>query len=164
MIDPATLTAKVRERFQKFLRRDERTGCLIFTGCITHGYGEFKVGNRNQRAHRVAFVMAGGAITPERPHVLHTCPGGDNRACCEPAHLRAGTNGENMKDMVKRLGGHKSKRGLPFGVRTQNGRYVAQARIGNTTASFGTYDSWQEASAVAFLHKNLALYPDLSAN
>jgi hypothetical protein len=66
------------------------------------GYGVMVVGGRNGRkqirAHRVAWELhhkhpLNNAV------VMHTC---DNPACCNPAHLRAGTQQDNLADMVNK--------------------------------------------------------------
>lgn len=49
-----------------------------------------------KRAHREAYFLTYG---PTDLHVLHTC---DNPPCCNPAHLYAGTQLQNMKDKVVR--------------------------------------------------------------
>jgi hypothetical protein len=57
------------------------------------GYGKFKAGKMYQ-AHRIAYYLA----TNEDPGdlcVRHTC---DNPPCCNPAHLRLGTNDDNAHD------------------------------------------------------------------
>lgn len=146
-------------RFQNLLVRDESTGCLHFTGCRGQdGYGRFAVQGRAVAAHRFAFVVAGGVLSPERPHVLHSCPAGDCKTCCEPEHLRAGTNAENAADRASRWQGSKSKKGLPYGVfLRQSGRYAAALWIGPQRRSFGVYASAHQAGAVARYIKEVAL-------
>lgn len=57
------------------------------------GYGQVGVGSRkkgkrrNFQAHRLAFQLHWGVILPRRLHVCHDCPDGDNKMCCNPAHL-----------------------------------------------------------------------------
>lgn len=64
------------------------------------GYGIFYCTNQGMRpAHRVSYLLEHGAIPEGRPLVLHTC---DNPPCCNPAHLYAGTQLDNMHDKVQR--------------------------------------------------------------
>lgn len=61
------------------------------------GYGRVKFGGKVRRAHRVAYELTHGQI-PDGLDVLHSCPGGDNPACCNPSHLRPGTDTDNASD------------------------------------------------------------------
>jgi hypothetical protein len=49
-------------------------------------------------AHRYAWMLSNGPV-PDEKEICHTC---DNRACCNPHHLYAGTHQQNMADMVTR--------------------------------------------------------------
>lgn len=56
--------------------------------------GKFK----NFMAHRVSYMLHFGKI-PEKMLIMHLC---DNRICTNPFHLKAGTQGDNMRDMAKK--------------------------------------------------------------
>jgi hypothetical protein len=76
--------------------------CWIWTGARRpDGYGQLKVRGRTFAAHRLAWQWENGR-DPGDAMVLHSC---DNRACVNPAHLRLGTNADNMRDMVERSRG-----------------------------------------------------------
>lgn len=79
-------------------RSSEDGECWRFTGRIADsGYGIFSVGNKNVRAHRVAYELANGPI-PDELIVRHLCPGGGNPWCVNPAHLALGTHLDNVQD------------------------------------------------------------------
>lgn len=67
--------------------------CWPWTGAKqAPGYGKLRVSGRSIFAHRIAVFLTNGAW----PAVtLHTC---DNPPCCNPAHLRAGTHRDNVRD------------------------------------------------------------------
>lgn len=149
-----------RARFEKFLRRDEATGCLLYMGARDpNGYGRF--GYREDcvlLAHRVAWVLAGRAIIEERPWILHDCPCGDTPACCEPDHLWAGTQADNVRDMALKGRGRKSLSGLPLGVRHgRRGRYKAFYASGGYQRHLGVFDTVEEASAAALAERRRVL-------
>lgn len=77
------------------------------------GYGRVDIkhasgGGSVYLAHRVAYMLEHGAMPPRPLVVRHTCI--DSRSCCNPAHLIAGTQAENMQDR-QRQGRTASKSG-----------------------------------------------------
>ena len=60
------------------------------------GYGLVRMAGckTTQKSHRIAWVLTNGRI-PGKEHVLHNC---DNPRCCNPSHLRLGTNKDNAND------------------------------------------------------------------
>ncbi len=80
--------------------------CWIWRGALTHGYGQFYLDGRVERAHRVAYKLAVGPIplsaavtSTHGVCILHRC---DVRACVNPSHLYAGDHLANMRDMMER--------------------------------------------------------------
>lgn len=73
-------------------------GCWNWTGGKDwDGYGALRWG-KEQRAHRVAYILTMGPI-PEDMWVLHRC---DNPSCCNPFHLFLGDADDNNKDMMRK--------------------------------------------------------------
>lgn len=83
------------------VRRDcltDTNGCLLWQcSAVGAGYGQVHFGRRLWRTHRLMFVAVNGAI-PQGLAVCHRC---NVRRCCNPAHLYAGTQKQNIADMVR---------------------------------------------------------------
>jgi hypothetical protein len=67
----------------------------MWTGSFdSRGYGQFWFDGTVKRAHRVAFELEKGEIPPGLC-VLHCC---DVPLCCNPEHMRLGSQRDNMQD------------------------------------------------------------------
>jgi hypothetical protein len=100
-------------------RADRSSGqdsCWLWMGTVGgEGYGIFRLGDE-RLAHRISFVVTNGPIA-KGVKILHgeRCP----RRCVNPAHLRAGSQRENMEDKRR----HGRARGGPrFGRGELNNR------------------------------------------
>lgn len=89
---------------QRFAAKVDASGgmdaCWPYLGAPrgAEGYGAFWLDGRQQIASRVAYVLVNGPID-EDVVVRHTC---DNTVCCNPLHLIAGSQDENIADKVAR--------------------------------------------------------------
>lgn len=63
------------------------------------GYGHFRFKGKWQLAHRVAWVLTNGEIPPRKCVRHKEC---DNPPCCNPKHLRLGTDADNSHDMIEK--------------------------------------------------------------
>ena len=83
------------KNFWDKVQQGEVNACWPWIGRTNEkGYGIFSarvLNKRTHRAHRLAYELTNGSI-PEGLHVMHLC---HNKGCCNPAHLRLGTNEEN---------------------------------------------------------------------
>ena len=78
--------------------------CILwpFT-CLPPGYGIIGLDRRKRKVTHLV-LEASGRPRPDPPSdlALHSCPGGDNPACCNPRHLRWGSKGDNLRDAMAR--------------------------------------------------------------
>ena len=108
----------VEERFwSRVDKASSSNGCWLWTGYIGY-YGRFNYDGTTMDAHRMAWIIVYGTV-PDGLCVLHDCPGGDNPACVNPAHLWLGTLADNSRDMVAkgRNGAKTHPERFPGGLR-----------------------------------------------
>ncbi|TCM21521.1 HNH endonuclease [Novosphingobium sp. PhB165] len=105
---------------QDFLRWFSKgDGCWEWIGAIDRdGYGIFSYAGKTYRAHRIAMQLDG-----RDPGDMMACHHCDNPVCVRPDHLFAGTNADNMQDMVA-----KGRNPNRFGANNPNFKHGRTAR------------------------------------
>jgi hypothetical protein len=98
-------TAEVMaQRLEAGTQWEPNSGCLLWANAADrNGYGMVYFGYDGRRkhfvaAHRLAFYLACGPI-PAGADICHKC---DVPACCNAAHLFAGTRSDNIRDMLRK--------------------------------------------------------------
>lgn len=131
--DDAIVEACADARFLKrfWAKVDKMPVCWHWTGSKNHAaYGGIGLLYRHHDhafAHRVSWVIHNGRRIPDGMDVLHTCPGGDNPGCVNPAHLRLGDDVQNSLDR-SRDGRRGDVRGMRHGQKKLTDASVADIR------------------------------------
>jgi hypothetical protein len=73
--------------------------CLVWTKSTRKGYGWTRINGQSWATHRLVAYLIHGEPPENKNLVLHSC---DNPPCCNPAHLRWGSQFENMQDVKLR--------------------------------------------------------------
>ena len=101
----------IRDRFWTKVSRPSPDACWEWLASKRNGYGVIGSGQAQRvvYANRYSWEFWIGPIPSGGPGhhgwcIIHTC---DNRACVNPAHMRLGSQGENVRDMID-----KGRRGL----------------------------------------------------
>jgi len=95
LVTDEMLSPRYIDRFWKGIVRGVGATCWEWVGRKHWGYGFFKYGRKTVKAHRFSFMLHGGILDGDKPFVLHKC---NNRGCCNPSHLYAGNQKQNMRD------------------------------------------------------------------
>lgn len=84
------------ERFWDKVQAEPNSGCWLWVGAFSNGYGSFSLGGRTGRrygAHRVAYEFLVGPI-PAGLQIDHLCR---VRNCVNPDHMEPVTSRENTR-------------------------------------------------------------------
>lgn len=95
------------QKFWEQVVRGAEDECWIWTGATARGYGHGNTSAGHFYAHRQSYEWAHGVTLDPKTVVRHHC---DNPPCVNPAHLAAGTQLDNMRDMVARGRGRWQRR------------------------------------------------------
>ena len=114
------------ERFWAKVDKRGPTECWNWVASCARGYGKLWIAGKMVYAHRLAWELAIAPI-PADLCVLHAPLVCHNRKCVNPAHLRLGTQKENMADR-KKDGTEPDRRGEKHGMAKLNEVMVADIR------------------------------------
>lgn len=127
----------VEERFwARVDTSSDATACWLWTGGRDKdGYGKFKVGGKDARAHVYALERIVGKL-PKGILACHRC---DNPPCCNDAHLFPGDHSANIRDMVSK-GRAMHKSGEKHGMAKFTWEQIRdiRSRVGESQQSIAT--------------------------
>jgi hypothetical protein len=107
-ISPEKLKVQAHGRLWRLIQKRGVDECWPWLGPKTKGgYGLFGISGRYSTAHRAVYQEFYGKLR-KHFYALHSC---DNPGCCNPAHLWAGTQKQNIQDMIAK--GRLKRHGQP---------------------------------------------------
>lgn len=96
----STTLAALAARFWSKVDIKSESECWPWLGDFgTRGYGQINIDGKNVGAHRVAFWLATGEDIVGFIVRHFVC---DNPPCCNPAHLKRGTQKDNVQDAIRK--------------------------------------------------------------
>lgn len=128
----------------RFWKKVDKSGdCWLWiAGKDAYGYGQFSIGFKKVKPHRLSYEMAKGPI-PEGMVIDHRC---HNRVCVNPAHLRAITQKQNTENRSEATSGAAGFRGVTL---RPSGRFVVQVKHNQQRHYGGTFNTIEEAAEAA---------------
>jgi DNA-binding CsgD family transcriptional regulator len=131
-----SLDEKLAARFWSKVQKSSDDECWPWkAGLDACGYGRIQIRGASTLAHRVSFISTKGPIPPGAV-ILHSC---DNPKCCNPSHLSAGTQKQNVQEAYDRGRQPKKKKGTEEAIsmarrlRKEGKTYAAIAKTLNVT-------------------------------
>jgi hypothetical protein len=135
----------LEERFWEKVDKREPDDCWLWTATKNgNGYGQIRVNNRYQLAHRVSLHLAGRLSLDSELKACHRC---DTPGCVNPGHLFLGTQRENIRDAV-------TKGRMQFERAADH--YVRGARHGRAKLSEKEVREMFRLRSEGLLHRELA--------
>lgn len=138
----------LKERFWE--KVDKTSGCWLWTGALTDGYGQISVGqNMVKLAHRLSYEWVKGAI-PDGLAIDHMC---HTRRCVNPAHLRLATwkqNAENPSGL--RADNTSGVRGVVWDRKSR--KWVGVVGHLRKSHRIGSFETIEEAEAAVVAKRN----------
>lgn len=128
--DKSSRKHNVEKRFWQKVQVLNADECWPWSGRLDpNGYGRLDVDGRPQLAHRIAYAISNRAgEDPET--VCHSC---DNPKCCNPRHLWAGTQLDNIADMHRK--GRAKRPTVRRGTQAINAKLDAEKAIEAITST-----------------------------
>lgn len=140
--------APLKERVRQGIQIDDATGCWLWLKALNNqGYGQIRVGDRTELAHRVAYVAFIGPIPADR-ELDHKCR---MPRCVNPDHLEPVTHAQNIVRGIGPSGARARlyaqthcKRGHPL---SGENIYRSQLRFGRRICRACRQLAWQRRKA-----------------
>lgn len=85
-------------KFWEHVKIGNKDECWEWLGGKSHGYGTVIINTEHKQAHDFAYEWVNGPI----PIGLEACHKCNNKGCCNPNHIYAGTRQQNMDDLHER--------------------------------------------------------------
>jgi len=132
--------------------------CWLWTGgTFNNGYGRYAIDQKSRTAHKLVYELVNGNVVPGLV-VMHKC---NNKLCCNPEHLVAGTVGDNAKHAstsgafkAGKTGiigvGFSKKRGYWTAQGWKKGRRVNLYTGPNFEKAVSARKNWESKNAVTF--------------
>lgn len=113
MVAPLTVPLMTEEEFYRFSEKVkvDPSGCLIWIGATSKGYGKATIKGKNRYAHRLSYRYYVGVI-PDGFTLDHLCR---NTLCVAPSHLEAVTSKVNILRGVGPAAVNSRKTHCPLG-------------------------------------------------
>lgn len=121
---------KIKDKILNNIIINKTTGCWEWQKCCSSdGYGQLSYNNKQCTVHRLSYELFVNKI-PLDKQILHSC---DNPICCNPDHLRVGTNYDNVQDRQNR---NRQAKGITHGRHKLTDNDIQEIRRLHSTGKY----------------------------